>query len=339
MKYEEGRADEAMYLVSEAMSICTEMKYEEGRAAAMNVIAKVHVKKGVDDEEELEEAMDSANDALKLFRKLGYRKGEAVALSTLSSVYTAGKKAAPAIKSAKEALTIFAELGEKKSMAETYHLVKDAYLVKTPAESFLAAKQVSKAAALYQELGDKVKEAGCLHTVATIEKTAGDTKKAADSLQKSLDLFSAAFNLKGQLLAMATMMDMLAEGDMYFEAVKVAKKRVSLASASGDTVEEGLAMMKLGEFYLKNGDHAKAEKIAEAALGVFGAASMYAEMGQAKELADGAKHAKAVEEIETSLEKAKCSMHVPGSIIVDPGLNKRVNSTWGTAIRTEWLAP
>jgi len=35
------RADEAMYLVNEAMSICTEMKYEEGKAAAMNVIAKV----------------------------------------------------------------------------------------------------------------------------------------------------------------------------------------------------------------------------------------------------------------------------------------------------------
>merc|ERR1712151_492635 len=237
-------------------------------------MGKVHVKQGVDDEEELEEAMDSANDALKLFRKLGYRKGEAVALSTLSSVYGAGKKAIPAIKYAKEALTIFAELGEKKSMAEMNHMVKDAYLVKTPAESFLAAKQVSKAAALYQELGDKVKEAGCLYTVATIEKNAGDIKKAADSLQKSLDLFSAAFNLKGQLMALATMMDMLLDGDMYFEAVKVAKKRVTLANSSGDTVEEGLAMMKLGETYLKNGDNVKAEKVAEAALGVFGAASM-----------------------------------------------------------------
>merc|ERR1719433_2642607 len=116
-------------------------------------------------------------------------------------------------------------------MAEMYFLVKDAYLVKTPAESFLAAKQVSKAAGLYQELGDKVKEAGCLHTVATIEKSAGDVKKAAESLQKSLDLYSAAFNLKGQLMALATMMDMLLDGDMYFEAVKVAKKRVTLANA------------------------------------------------------------------------------------------------------------
>merc|ERR1712186_152599 len=108
------------------------------------------------------------------------------------------------------------------------------------------------------------------------------------------------------------MMDMLLDGDMYFEAVKVAKKRVTLANASGDTVEEGLAMMKLGETYLKNGDNAKAEKVAEAALGVFGAASMYAEMGQAKELADGAKHAKAVEEIETSWRKpsAPCTFPV-----------------------------
>merc|ERR1740129_55107 len=272
------RVDEAMHFVGEAMAICTEIKYEEGRAAAMNVIAKAHVKRG-GDEEELEEAMDSATDSLKLFRKLGSRKGEAVALCTLSSVYCASKKAAPAIKHAKEALTIFAELGEKRSMAEVYHMVKDAYLVKTPAESFLAAKQVQKAAALYQELGDKVREAGCLHTIATIEKDAGDVKKAADALQRALDLFGSAFNLKGQLSALATMMDMLLDGDMYTEAVKVAKRRVALANASSDTAAEGLALLKLGETYLKNGDHARVEKVAEVALTTFGNSGMYAERG------------------------------------------------------------
>eukprot|EP00420_Gonyaulax_spinifera_P037147 CAMPEP_0197875032 /NCGR_PEP_ID=MMETSP1439-20131203/4386_1 /TAXON_ID=66791 /ORGANISM="Gonyaulax spinifera, Strain CCMP409" /LENGTH=130 /DNA_ID=CAMNT_0043494203 /DNA_START=21 /DNA_END=413 /DNA_ORIENTATION=- len=128
------------------------------------------------------------------------------------------------------------------------------------------------------------------------------------------------------------MMDMLLDGDMYFEAVKVAKKRAELARTGGDTAEEGLALLKLGEVYLKNGDHEKAEKVAEVALGVFGNSGMFGEMGQAKELQDGAKHAKVVEEIETSMEKARVSMHVPTSIIVDPGLNKRVNSTWGTAI-------
>merc|ERR1740129_54413 len=325
------RVDEAMHLVGEAMAICTEIKYEEGRAAAMNVIAKVHVKKG-GDEEELEEAMDSATDSLKLFRKLGSRKGEAVALCTLSSEYCASKKAAPAIKHAKEALAIFAELGEKRSMAEVYHMVKDAYLAKTPAESFLAAKQVSKAAALYQELGDKNKEAGCLLTMATVEKNAGDVKKAAESLQKSLDLYSSAFNLNGQLDALSTMMDMLLEGDMYTEAIKVAKRRVALAQASGDSGAEGFALMKLGDVALKNGDHERAAKAAEVAMGIVGNSGMYGEMGQAKELMDGAEHAKKVEEIETTVAKATGSIHVPTHIIVDPDLNKRVNSQWSTAI-------
>merc|ERR1740129_190161 len=299
------RVDEAMHFVGEAMAICTEIKYEEGRAAAMNVIAKAHVKRG-GDEEELEEAMDSATDSLKLFRKLGSRKGEAVALCTLSSVYCASKKAAPAIKHAKEALAIFAELGEKRSMAEVYHMVKDAYLAKTPAESFLAAKQVSKAAALYQELGDKNKEAGCLLTMATVEKNAGDVKKAAESLQKSLD--------------------------MYSEAIKVAKRRVALAQASGDSGAEGFALMKLGDVALKNGDHERAAKAAEVAMGIVGNSGMYGEMGQAKELMDGAEHAKKVEEIETTVAKARGSIHVPTHIIVDPELNKRVNSQWSTAI-------
>merc|ERR1740129_1004141 len=325
------RTDEAWHFVNEAMAVCTEIKYEEGRAAAMNVFAKVHVKKG-GDEEELEEAMDSATDSLKLFRKLGSKKGEAVALCTLSSVYRASKKAAPAIKNAKEALAIFAELGEKRAMAEVYHMVKDPYLVKTPPESFLAAKQVKKAAGLYQDVGDKVKEAGCLLTIATVEKNAGDVKKAAESLQKSLDLYSSAFNLNGQLDALSTMMDMLLEGDMYTEAIKVAKRRVALAQASGDSGAYGFALMKIGDVALKNGDHERAAKAAEVAMGIFGNSGMYGEMGQAKELMDGAEHAKKVEEIETTVAKARGSIHVPTHIIVDPDLNKRVNSQWSTAI-------
>ena len=53
--------DHAMHYVGEAVAICSEIKYGEGRAAAMNVLAKVHMKRGAD-EEGLEKAMDSAAD-------------------------------------------------------------------------------------------------------------------------------------------------------------------------------------------------------------------------------------------------------------------------------------
>merc|ERR1711920_893256 len=98
---------------TEAMALCGEMKFEEGRAAAMNVISRAHLKRGRD-AEELEEALDSAMDTLKLFRKLGYRKGEAVALTTLSDVYHDLKDSTSCVQNAREALCIFQERGENR---------------------------------------------------------------------------------------------------------------------------------------------------------------------------------------------------------------------------------
>jgi len=326
-----GRVDEASGAVMEAMNMCSEMKFEEGRAAAMNVMTKVHCQKGRD-EEELEEAMDSAMDALKLFRKMGYRKGEAVALTTQSTVYQACKKAALAIKVAKEALQIFAELGEKRAMAEVYSIVKGAYLVKTPPESSLACKQMEKAMALYQELGDKSKEAGCMLTIASVEKTAGDVKKAAAAVQKAKDLYTEAGDIKGQVAALDTAMEMLLDAGLYFEAVKVGKECVSTFRNAGDAGAEADAMIKLGGVMMKHDDYEKAGKLAEVAMTVYAGVNNMQGLKSAKDLLDGAKHAKAVEEIEASIGKASGGMHVPKALIVDPGLNKRVTGAYGNAI-------
>jgi len=325
------KPDEAMGQVTEALAMCSDMKFEEGRAAAMNVMTKIHVKRGRD-EEELEEALDSATDTLKLCRKLGFRKGEAVALTTLASVYHASKKATPAIKHAKEALAIFAELGEKRAMAEVYHAVMGAYLIKAPPETFLATKQISKAMAIYQELGDKSKEAASMHTIATVEKQAGDIKKAAEALQKAKDLFTEAGDIKGQATVMETMMDMLVDGGLYAEALKVGKQRAALCRDGGDAQGEGRALLKLGDAMMRSDDHEKAGRVAEAAMGVFAGVNDMAGLQSAKELLDGAKHGRAVEEIEASLSKVAETMHVPRTLVVDPGLNKRVSASWGSAI-------
>lgn len=324
-----GRPDEAMGYIMEAMGMAGEMKLEEVKAAATNIIAKVQTKKGRD-EDELEEAMDSATDALKLFRKLGSRKGEAVALTSLASVYLASSKAAPAIQNAKEALAIFAELGEKKAMAATYDVVKSAYLAKKPAETFLAAKQVEKAMTLYKELGDKVKEASCMHTIGVIEKA--DVKKAAEKLHKAVELFTEAGDAAGRCGVMETIMEILLDNGLYYDAVNIGKERINVFRGVGDTAGEARAMLKLGDVYRKNGDHDRASKVGEACMGSFAAVNDMEGMKAAKDLMDGAKHDKDVEEMETSIAKVADQMHVPKYLLVDPGLNKRITSAFDSAL-------
>lgn len=326
-----GRTDDAWGMAAEATAMCTEMKYEEGRAAAMNVMTKVHVKKGRDDEE-LEEALDSAMDTLKLFRKLSFRRGEAAALTTLASVYHATKKATLSIKTAKEALAIFAELGDKRAMAELYHAVMAGYLIATPPEPFLAAKQVQKASELYEELGDKSKQARCMHTVATVEKNAGDIKKAADALQKASALFVESGDYRGHAMGLDTTMDMLLDAGMYRDAIKVGKERVTIFRNAGDMQGEGKAMMRLGDVMMKNDDYEKAGKCAEVAMGLFVNINDMEGLTSAKGLVDGAKHAQVAADIEASIAKASCGMHVPATLIVDPGLNKRITGDFTRAL-------
>jgi len=317
--------------IGEATSLCGEMKFEEGRAAVMNVMAKISAKRG-GDEEDLEEALDSATDALKLFKKVGFRKGEAAALTTLASVQQASKKAALAIKSAKEALAIFAELGEKRAMAEVYSTVKSAYLSKSPPESFLAAKQMEKAMALYQELGDKSKEAACMHEVGVVEKQAGSVKKAAAALQKAKDLATEAGDFKGQAAVLETMMEILLDNGLYSDAVNVGKERITIFRNAGDASAEGHAMLKLGDVAMKNGDYERADKLGQAAMGIFASVNDMEGLKQTKDLVDGAKHEKVKTEIETSIEKAKGAMHVPTFYLVDPGMNKRIASGFAAAM-------
>jgi len=127
-------------------------------------------------------------------------------------------------------------------------------------------------------------------------------------------------------------MTMLLDGGLFFEAVKVGKQRATLFREAGDASEEGRALLKLGDVYMKNDDAEKAGKVGEVAIGIFAGVNDMEGMKSAKDLVDGAKHAVAVTEIEASISKASSAMHVPKTLIVDPGLNKRVTGAFGMAI-------
>mmetsp|Transcript_44649 Transcript_44649/g.124162 ORF Transcript_44649/g.124162 Transcript_44649/m.124162 type:complete len:380 (-) Transcript_44649:111-1250(-) len=327
-----GRTDEAQGYSSEALGVCGEMKFEEGRAAAMNSMTKALVAKG-GDAEDLEEALDSGMDTLKLSRKIGFRKGEAVALLTLSGVYHAMQNSAQAVKYGKEALTLFAELGEQTGMAVAYEALMGAYLVKSPPEASRAAKQVQKAYAIYESMNDTEKMARCMHTMATVEIKGADYKKASEAFAKSRALYVQAGDIYGHAMVLESLMGLYLQADMYFEAMKVGQDRVSLFHDAGDMSGEGYALVKLGQAYLQYEDHDKAEQVAQKALGTFAAISDIDGMTQAKTLLDDAKQAQSVESIGIALSKVQDFVHIPATLIVDPGLTKRVGEAYMSAMR------
>lgn len=327
-----GRSEEAQGYASEALGICGEMKFEEGRAAAANAMTRALVARG-GDAEDLEEALDSGMDALKLSRKLGFKKGEAAALLTLSGVYRGMRNSAQAIKYGREALALFAELGEQASMAVAYEALMEGHLAKSPPDTARASKEVQKAYAIYESTGDTQKMATCMHTLATAEIKGADYKKASEALAKSKALFVQAGDIYGHATVLDTLMGLYLEAGMYFEAMRVGQDRVALFHDAGDMSGEGFALLRLGQAYLQNEDHDKAEKVAQTALGTFAAISNMDGLQQAKTLLDDAKQAQSVESIGIALSRVQDFVHIPATLIVDPGLTKRVGEAYMSAMR------
>eukprot|EP00415_Alexandrium_ostenfeldii_P001236 UN1236 len=134
-------------------------------------------------------------------------------------------------------------------------------------------------------------------------------------------------------MVLETLMGLYLEADMFFEAVKVGQDRISIFHDAGDMHSEGYALVKLGQVLLENEAHEKASTLAQAALGIFAGLSNMDGLQAAKGLLDGAKHASSVEEIGIAMAKASDYMHVPTTLVVDPGLNKRMNESYATAMR------
>lgn len=323
-----GRVDEGQSYASEAMAICSEMKFEEGKAASLNALTAVLVTKG-GDAEDLEEAVDSGIDALKLFRKLNFKKGEAAALMTLSKVYAAMSSAPYAIKYSKEAIALFAEIGEGKSMAAAYQVQADAYLVKS--DTARALKALNAAYKIFSSPADNGKMAVIMRKIAKVQAGAGDYANAFLSLSTAKQLYVDDYF--GQAAVLETLMDLYLEAGMYFEAIKLGQDRVNIFHDAGDMTSEGFALLKLGTVQLQSEDHEKAEKMAELALGMLAGVGNMEGMKQAKDLLDDAKHEAAREKIGMALHSIRDYVHIPSTLIVDPGLNSRVTEAYSGSIR------
>merc|ERR1739845_310579 len=128
------------------------------------------------------------------------------------------------------------------------------------------------------------------------------------------------------------LVDMMKAEGKYVEAVKLAKERTSALHDAGDMSKEAYSLLKLGELLLDSGANVKAGKVAEVALGMFAGMNDMGGMKAGKELMDGAKQAALVADIEVTLTSASEYMHIPTTLVVDPGLNKRIQERYQQAV-------
>jgi tetratricopeptide (TPR) repeat protein len=325
----QGKADEAMAQYSEALGIANEMKWDKAIAAAGNVLTKIYIQQAGPhgDEDDLQAALESAEDTLQKMKKAGYKKGEAVALGTYATVYFVMGKTDKGIDCGKDAAKIFQAASDYKGMAAMFMLLKDGFLLK--GNAYKAAALAKKAASIYDQLGDKRMEGKCQLKLAKVEIAGGDQAKATAACKAAKTLFMAAGDTAGMGESYDVLIGMQKEG---FEAVKLAKERTSTYHEAGDMSGEAYSLLKLGELLMDNGENVKADKVAEVALGMFAGMNDMGGMKAGKELMDKAKDAKLVQDIHTTLGDAEEYMHIPPSLIIQPGLTYTINEKFTAAV-------
>lgn len=325
-----GKAQEAMAQAQEALDICEDMRFEVGRGAALAAIARICAAHGAG-EDDAELGFDSAQDALRHFRKIGVKRGEAIALWSSAQMECAFGTPRQAVRLASEAIVLFQDSGASSLEARACHSLADGYLA--AGDTRRAAKAIERAMAVQAALGDKTKEAKCLHTLATIELQSNEPEKATELLGKARAGFKAIGDYRAEAMVMDTQRDMHLAAGRFVEAVQIVKETATHFHDAGDRGREARALLKLSELLLEGGDTEKSQKVAEVAANILVEARDEEGVKQAFELMGAVKHASMKREMEVVIELNSGFMHVPKHLIVDPGLNKRIQQSYGEALQ------
>merc|ERR1712190_76271 len=168
----------------------------------------------------------------------------------------------------------------------------------------------------------KSKVGSCYVTMASIEIKGKDFGKVADYSGKATAIATEIGDVKVAGAAADVLVDMaIAQGDT--------------VAALNNAKAEGNALVKLGEILLKGGAFEKAGKVAEMSLGIFYGINDTEGMQKGKALMDGAKHAKVCQEISNTVAAMEDYTHVPTKLIVDPGLNTRIQTKYLEAVKSK----
>merc|ERR1719277_398983 len=192
---------------------------------------------------------------------------------------------------------------------------------------------MERALSIYEVLGDKKKQASCLHRIAELEVQGGEPEKAVLAMEKARASFKAVGDYKGEAQVMGTERDMHLQSGSFVEAMRVAKETVTHYHNAGDTKLEGRALLKVSELLIDNNDTARGQRVAEVAMGIFSQISDGDGMKDAWEMMGAVKHAAAKAEMQKVIEMNSDFMHVPKTLVVDPGLNKRIQAAYNESTK------
>merc|ERR1712037_60426 len=183
-------------------------------------------------------------------------------------------------------------------------------------------------------LGDRTKQAAAFHTIANIELQGGDLGKSAAAVNSAQEIYKSLGDADGQAACMTTTMDSLLHKGLYVEAIELGTQKVQILHESGNRKGEADAMLSLAKILIANKDFKQADEIAGGALTLMMDVRDRDGSSVAKTLVDDAKRSRVETDIRSQLDANKHLFHVPDALVVDPGMNKRIQEEYNEFVRS-----
>mmetsp|Transcript_29024 Transcript_29024/g.61769 ORF Transcript_29024/g.61769 Transcript_29024/m.61769 type:complete len:420 (-) Transcript_29024:46-1305(-) len=318
-----GKLHEAAKEVENTQRLVQELRFEEGRACILVLIAKIYAKQGkLSTFDQLDEALDLAEEAQEKFQKLKARKCEAAAFLALAAVRHALKKFEDGNLAAKEAQLILEDMGETAAVAEVFQVVATGYVLKE--EFKKAEKWIGKAKQIHESLGDAKMAAACVHRLAEVYITAVEPTKAFATLARARSLYQEIGDIKGEVAVLTTLKDYYLAREQLAEAVGTAQDIVSVYHQAEDMPGEGSALLSLAELLLEKEHLELCSKVLGSAHQVFSKLRDAQGVGKVASLGASLKNAKLKHQIKKSMDEHAHETHYPVVPVVEFGIKQKV---------------
>jgi len=325
-----GRLQTAFSEVEEAQKLVQDLRFDEGRALTMTMVARIYAKQGaLSTADQLDEAEDYASEAQEKFQKFGSKKCEAAALLALASARYALKKFDAGMQAAKEAQLLLQGLNDTLAEAQVYYTVVDGFVQK--GELRKAIRFMGKGKAIYTSLKDKKGEAACLQRIAEIEGKAGNKDGALKAYAEARALFKNELrDLKGEVAVLSAMAAYHRNDGRLAESVDVAKEIVTAYHNAGDVKGEGFALVGLADVLVEKGHMGLAANLLGSSHKVF--ASIRDPEGMAKlgEVHGRWKNEGLKAQIKQQIDENRDFAHYPEDPYIELGLSKLATQALGT---------
>jgi len=236
---------------AEALDLAKKSKDRKAEAAALHMLAKVHLKEKI-----LDTASRVVKEAIEMFKEAGNRLGEACALNTLAQVHMAEDKLDLALDVANEANGLFGDMKEKRGQVCVLHTIIQ---VKFRENRFYHALVIAQEmVSMYVQLGDARGE-GAAHLLAIeVHLLEDNLQEAMESATKAAELFERLGDIAMKAKAILAMSRSFEAASQPLDAVRAGEIACNFFAETHNKRGQAESLMVIAAGHAKLWQHGKA---------------------------------------------------------------------------------